>query len=53
MPNSKQVDVKAKHRKRINRRRQKSVEQLGNAKRKTMRDLHVIGSLPNIYKDRI
>jgi len=53
MPNSKQIDVKAKHRKRKNRRKQKSIEQLGNAKKKTMRELKAIGSLPNIYKDRI
>ena len=53
MPNSKQIDVKAKHRKRKNRRKQKSIDQLGNAKKSTMRALKAIGSLPHIYKDRI
>ena len=53
MPNSKHIDVKAKHRKRKNRRKQKNVEQLGNAKKKTMRELKAIGSLPKIYKDLI
>ena len=53
MPNSKHVDVKAKHRKRKERLKQKRVQEIGNAKKKTMRDMRLTDSLPHIYKDRI
>ena len=53
MANSKQKEVKIKHRKRKNRKTQKRVDQLANAKKKTMREMHSVGSLPKIYQDRI
>ena len=53
MPNSKQIDVKAKHRNRKDRLKQKRVQEIGNAKKKTRREMRLTDSLPHIYKDRI
>lgn len=51
--NSKQRLVKLKHRKRKIRNTQKRVEEIGNAKKKTMRNLASSNSLPKVYKDKI
>jgi len=51
--NSKQRIVKLKHRKRKARNTQRRVEEIGNAKKKTLRSMNESGSLPKIYKDKI
>ncbi len=53
MPNSKAKNAKAKHRKRKERIKASRVEELGNAKKRTMRYLHSNNMLPKIYEDRV
>ena len=50
MSNSK---VKNKHRKRKEREKRKQVLEIGNAKKKTLRKMSELGSLPSVYEDRI
>tara|TARA_Y100000114_G_scaffold49350_1_gene45052 strand:- start:1136 stop:1297 length:162 start_codon:yes stop_codon:yes gene_type:complete len=53
MPNSKQSLIKRKHRRRKQRQKDLRVQQIGNAKKKTMRKMNESGSLPKIYKNSI
>ncbi len=53
MPNSKAKLVKAKHRKRKERMKAARVEEIGNAKKRTMRAMNSSNSLPKIYQDRV
>ena len=51
MANSKQSDVKAKHRKRKNRKRDLRIEELRNAKKKTLRRMKNEGGLPRVLEE--
>jgi len=53
MPNSKQAEVKRKHKKRREKLRADKQKQIGNAKKSTMRELHKTGELPKEYLERI
>lgn len=53
MPNSKQAEVKRKHKKRREKLRADKQQQIGNAKKSTMRELHKTGELPKEYLERI
>ena len=51
MANSKQLDVKAKHRKRKNRKRDRRIEELRNASRKPLRQIEIEGGLPRVLEE--
>ena len=51
MANRKQLDVKAKHRKRKNRKRDRRIEELRNASRKTLRQMKSEGGLPRVLEE--
>ena len=53
MPNSKKAEVKRKHKKRREKIRADKHEQIANAKKSTMRELHKNGELPKQYLERI
>jgi|TARA_R100000081_G_C4697527_1_gene105860 hypothetical protein len=53
MANSKQTVVKAKHRKRKNRKRDLRIEELRNAKKKTLRQMKNEGGLPKVLEELI
>ena len=53
MANSKQLAVKAKHRKRKNRKRDRRIEELRNAKKKTLRQMKNEGGLPKVLEELI
>ena len=53
MANSKQLDLKAKHRKRKNRKRDRRIEELRNEKKKTLRQMRNEGGLPKVLEDLI
>jgi hypothetical protein len=53
MANSKQTVVKAKHRKRKNRKRDRRIEELRNATRKTLRRMKNEGGLPKVLEELI
>ena len=53
MPNSKTAEVKRKHKKRREKIRATRKEQIGNAKKSTMRELHKTGELPKEYLEKI
>jgi hypothetical protein len=53
MPNSKAAHVKRKHKKRRDKIRETKQEQIGNAKKSTMRELHKTNELPKRYVERI
>ena len=53
MANSKQLDVKVKHRKRKNRKRDLRIEELRNAKKKTLRQIKHEGGLPKVLEELI
>ena len=43
--------MRAKHRKRKNRKRDRRIEELRNAKKKTLRQMKNEGSLPRVLED--
>ena len=53
MPNSKASEVKRKHKKRREKIRADKQEQIANAKKSTMRELHKNGELPKQYLKKI
>jgi len=53
MPNSKAAHVKRKHKKRRDKIRADRHEQIGNAKKSTMRELHKTDELPHQYLEKI
>ena len=53
MPNSKAAHVKRKHKKRRDKIRADRHEQIGNAKKSTMRELHKTNELPHQYLEKI
>ena len=53
MANSKHLNVKAKHRKRRNRKRDLRIEELRNAKKKTLLQMKNEGGLPKVLEELI